>query len=43
MVAGFYESLKDGNGGAGWKLTVGTGHLSSIEIKAGAAPVDSAP
>ena len=42
-VTGSDGSLKDGNGGAGWKLAVSTGRLSSIEIQKGSALVDSAP
>ena len=42
-VSGSDGSLKDGNGGAGWKLAVSTGWLSGLEIQSGAAPVDGAP
>jgi hypothetical protein len=41
-VAGSDGSLKDGNGGAGWKLAVSTGRLVGLEIQSGAAPVDGA-
>ena len=34
--------LKDGNRGSGWKMTVITGRLSSIEIQTVAAPFNSA-
>ena len=42
-VVGSNGLLKNKNGGAGWKLAVITGHISSIEIQMGAAPVDITP
>ena len=42
-MTGLDGSLKDGSGGAGWKLTVSTGILPSTEMQTGDATVDSVP